>query len=45
MILSSNAQGTITATDLPPIESPAIVVLQAGNVNSGGSDPFVPLME
>ena len=38
-------QGRILAEDLPKLESPAIVCLQAGNVNSGASDPFVPLIE
>jgi glutamate/tyrosine decarboxylase-like PLP-dependent enzyme len=38
-------QGRILAENLPTLESPAIVCLQAGNVNSGASDPFVPLIE
>jgi glutamate/tyrosine decarboxylase-like PLP-dependent enzyme len=38
-------QGRIVAEDLPQLETPAIVCLQAGNVNSGASDPFVPLIE
>ena len=38
-------QGRILAEDLPQLEAPAIVCLQAGNVNSGASDPFVPLIE
>jgi glutamate/tyrosine decarboxylase-like PLP-dependent enzyme len=38
-------QGRILAENLPKLESPAIVCLQAGNVNSGASDPFVPLIE
>ena len=38
-------QGRIVAENLPRLEGPAIVCLQAGNVNSGASDPFVPLIE
>jgi glutamate/tyrosine decarboxylase-like PLP-dependent enzyme len=38
-------QGSILAENLPQLETPAIVCLQAGNVNSGASDPFVPLIE
>jgi glutamate/tyrosine decarboxylase-like PLP-dependent enzyme len=38
-------QGRILATNLPRLDSPAIVCLQAGNVNSGASDPFAPLIE
>jgi glycine cleavage system pyridoxal-binding protein P len=38
-------QGCILAENLPKLESPAIVCLQAGNVDSGASDPFVPLIE
>jgi glutamate/tyrosine decarboxylase-like PLP-dependent enzyme len=38
-------QGRILAENLPELETPAIVCLQAGNVNSGASDPFGPLIE
>jgi glutamate/tyrosine decarboxylase-like PLP-dependent enzyme len=38
-------QGRIVADHLPELKAPAIVCLQAGNVNSGASDPFVPLIE
>jgi glutamate/tyrosine decarboxylase-like PLP-dependent enzyme len=38
-------QGRIVASGLPELSGPAIVCLQAGNVNSGASDPFVPLIE
>jgi glutamate/tyrosine decarboxylase-like PLP-dependent enzyme len=38
-------QGRILAENLPKLESPAIVCLQAGNVNSGASDPFLPLVD
>jgi glutamate/tyrosine decarboxylase-like PLP-dependent enzyme len=43
--LPVDGQGRILAENLPELESPAIVCLQAGNVNSGASDPFVPLIE
>jgi glutamate/tyrosine decarboxylase-like PLP-dependent enzyme len=38
-------QGRIVPSSLPRLAGPAIVCLQAGNVNSGASDPFVPLIE
>jgi glutamate/tyrosine decarboxylase-like PLP-dependent enzyme len=33
-------QGRVDPDRLPPLADPAIVCLQAGNVNSGASDPF-----
>lgn len=33
-------QGRMRADRLPPIEGPTIICLQAGNVNSGASDPI-----
>jgi glutamate/tyrosine decarboxylase-like PLP-dependent enzyme len=41
--LPVDAQGCIRADALPALDGPAIVCAQAGNVNSGGSDPFVAL--
>jgi glutamate/tyrosine decarboxylase-like PLP-dependent enzyme len=38
-------QGRIVPDDLPGLDRPAIVCLQAGNVNSGASDPFPPLID
>jgi glutamate/tyrosine decarboxylase-like PLP-dependent enzyme len=38
-------QGRIVPADLPALSGPAIVCLQAGNVNSGASDPFRPLID
>ena len=38
-------QGRVIPSGLPALSGPAIVCLQAGNVNSGASDPFVPLIE
>lgn len=43
--LPVDAQGRVRADGLPDLTPPAIVCLQAGNVNSGASDPFVPLVE
>jgi len=42
--LAVDAQGRVLAGELPALEPPAIVCLQAGNVNSGASDPFGPLI-
>jgi glutamate/tyrosine decarboxylase-like PLP-dependent enzyme len=35
-----DAQGRMRADSLPPINGPAILCLQAGNVNTGSFDPF-----
>jgi glutamate/tyrosine decarboxylase-like PLP-dependent enzyme len=43
--LPSDDQGRIIARDLPSIDGPTIVCLQAGNVNSGAFDPADPLIE
>jgi glutamate/tyrosine decarboxylase-like PLP-dependent enzyme len=43
--LPTDDQGRIAAKGLPRLAGPAIVCLQAGNVNSGASDPFTPLIE
>jgi glutamate/tyrosine decarboxylase-like PLP-dependent enzyme len=43
--LPADAQGRIVPRGLPQLPGPAIVCLQAGNVNSGASDPFGPLIE
>jgi glutamate/tyrosine decarboxylase-like PLP-dependent enzyme len=42
--LPVDGQGRIAAAGLPALKPPAIVCLQAGNVNSGASDPFGPLI-
>ena len=44
-VLPVDNQGRILARDLPTLNGPAIVCLQAGNVNTGASDPFGPLTE
>ncbi|MDY7101828.1 MAG: aminotransferase class V-fold PLP-dependent enzyme [Actinomycetota bacterium] len=44
-VLPVDDQGRIVASSLPEPTGPAIVCLQAGNVNSGASDPFKPLVE
>ncbi len=41
----SDDQGRIIARDLPPIDGPTIVCIQAGNVNSGAFDPAEPLID
>jgi glutamate/tyrosine decarboxylase-like PLP-dependent enzyme len=37
-------QGRMRADALPPLRGPAIVCLQAGNVNTGACDPMPPLI-
>ena len=44
-LLPTDSQGRIIADNLPTIDGPTIVVLQAGNVNGGTSDPFPALIE
>jgi glutamate/tyrosine decarboxylase-like PLP-dependent enzyme len=44
IVLPADGQGRIDPRDLPALRGPALVCLQAGNVNSGASDPFVPLI-
>jgi glutamate/tyrosine decarboxylase-like PLP-dependent enzyme len=44
-VLPADRQGSIEASFLPRLDAPAIVCLQAGNVNTGASDPFEPLIE
>jgi glutamate/tyrosine decarboxylase-like PLP-dependent enzyme len=43
--LGTDDQGRIALGELPELDTPAIVCLQAGNVNSGASDPFGPLID
>lgn len=40
-----DAQGRMRADALPRLSGPAVVCLQAGNVNTGAFDPFTPLIE
>lgn len=42
--LPADGQGAIVPRSLPALTGPALVCLQAGNVNSGASDPFRPLL-
>jgi glutamate/tyrosine decarboxylase-like PLP-dependent enzyme len=44
-VLPADGQGRIVPRDLPALSGPAIVCLQAGNVNTGASDPFGPLID
>jgi glutamate/tyrosine decarboxylase-like PLP-dependent enzyme len=45
VVLPADGQGRIDPRDLPALTGPSIVCLQAGNVNTGASDPFGPLIE
>lgn len=45
VVLPTDGQGRIIPRGLPPLTGPSIVCLQAGNVNTGASDPFGPLIE
>ncbi len=38
-------QGCLAVDSLPKLDNSTIVILQAGNVNSGGFDPFIPLCQ
>jgi glutamate/tyrosine decarboxylase-like PLP-dependent enzyme len=40
-----DGNGCMRADALPRLATPAILCLQAGNVNTGAFDPFVPLIE
>ena len=44
LVLPTDDQGRIEPRNLPPLTGPALVCLQAGNVNSAASDPFPPLI-
>jgi glutamate/tyrosine decarboxylase-like PLP-dependent enzyme len=45
LVLPADSQGRIVPRGLPALTGPALVCLQAGNVNSGASDPFGPLAD
>ena len=45
LLLPADGQGRIEPRDLPALTGPALVCLQAGNVNTGASDPFGPLID
>lgn len=45
LLLPADGQGRIVPRDLPALTGPALVCLQAGNVNTGASDPFGPLID
>ncbi|MDP2623975.1 MAG: pyridoxal-dependent decarboxylase [Actinomycetota bacterium] len=40
-----DGQGRMLPDALPPLDDRTILCLQAGNVNTGASDPFLPLIE
>ncbi|MCB0244998.1 MAG: aspartate aminotransferase family protein, partial [Anaerolineae bacterium] len=43
--LPVDGQGRVRADDLPKLAGPAIVCVQAGNVNTGAFDPFEPICQ
>lgn len=43
--VATDAEGRIDPAAMPPIDRPAIVCLQAGNVNGGAFDPAGPLID
>jgi len=45
LLLPADGQGRIEPRVLPALTGPALVCLQAGNVNTGASDPFGPLID
>ncbi len=45
ILLPVDGQGRIEPRGLPSLSGPALLCLQAGNVNSGASDPFPPLID
>ena len=45
VVLPADDQGRIDPASLPSLTGPSIVCLQAGNVNTGASEPFAPLIE
>jgi glutamate/tyrosine decarboxylase-like PLP-dependent enzyme len=45
ILLPADGEGRIEPRGLPALAGPAVVCLQAGNVNSGASDPFPPLID
>ncbi len=44
-IAPADDQGRFEARELPHLDESALLILQAGNVNSGAFDPFLPLCE
>ncbi|HEY2306352.1 MAG TPA: pyridoxal-dependent decarboxylase [Streptosporangiaceae bacterium] len=45
LLLPADGQGRIEPRGLPVLTGPALACLQAGNVNTGASDPFGPLID
>lgn len=41
----TDAEGRMRADRLPPLDDRTLLCLQAGNVNTGASDPFPPLID
>ena len=42
-LVPADAQGRFAAGELPPLDERSMLILQAGNVNSGAFDAFLPL--
>ncbi len=45
VIVPTDAQGRMIANAIPPLDGPAIICTQAGNVNSGAFDPVSEISE
>jgi len=45
LVAKTDKRGRIDSATLPPLDDKTILCLQAGEVNSGDFDPFVPLMD
>ncbi len=44
-VVPADAQGRFYPQRLPPLDASTLLILQAGNVNSGAFDPFLPLFQ
>ncbi len=44
-LVPSDAQGRLDANQMPPLDNATIVILQAGNVNSGAFDPIATVCQ
>lgn len=44
-LVPADEQGRMDAQALPPLDERTLLIVQAGNVNSGAFDPFTPLCE
>jgi glutamate/tyrosine decarboxylase-like PLP-dependent enzyme len=44
-LVPTDDRGRLRADTMPPITGPTLVILQAGNVNTGHSDPFTAVLD